>query len=75
MAKVIDLKKTVFELVQEHPEVADVLASVGLTDIKDPKILETVGKQLTIPQGTRKRGVALDVVANALKAKGFEVVE
>lgn len=68
-------KKTVYELVQEYPEVADILAEAGLKDVKNPTILETVGKQLTIPQGTKQRGFSTEGVIKALKDCGFEVLK
>jgi len=74
MSKVIDLRKTVYELVQEYPEVAGILADAGLKDIQNPTVLETVGRQFTIPQGTSQRGFALEPVVQALKDHGFEVV-
>ena len=73
MAKIIDLSKTVFELVQEHPEIVDVFKNLGLSQIGDPTILATVGKKLTIPEGLKARGFSLDTVINALKAAGFGV--
>ena len=75
MAKVLDLKKTVFELVQENPEVVEVLSSIGLTDVKNPTVLNTVGKQFTIPQGVGQRGVSLETVIAAFRAHGFEIKE
>ena len=74
MAKVIDLKKTVYELVREYPEVADILSEAGLKDVKIPTVLETVGKQLTIFQGTKQRGFAVEPILNALKEHGFEII-
>ncbi len=75
MAKILDLKKTVFELVQENPEVAEVLSSVGLKDVNNPMILETIGRRLTIPQGVSQRGASLEAVINTFKAHGFEIKE
>ena len=75
MAKILDLKKTVFELVQENPEVAEVLSSVGLKDVNNPMILETIGRRLTIPQGVSQRGASLEAVINTFKAHGVEIKE
>lgn len=38
MNKIIDLNKTVYDLVQETPEVKDVLGSLGFSKITNPKI-------------------------------------
>lgn len=51
MNKSIDLKKTVYEICTEYPEVKDILAGLGFRDITKPGMLNTVGKLMTIPGG------------------------
>ena len=34
MEKRIDLTQTVYQLTQEHPEIIDIMASLGFTEIK-----------------------------------------
>lgn len=34
MTKKLDLNKTVFELTQEYPELVDIMAELGFTEIK-----------------------------------------
>jgi DUF438 domain-containing protein len=74
MKKVIDLKKTVFELVNMYPEVADVLASQGLTEIRKKAVLNSVGKLMTIPKGAKLRKVGLNQIIEAFQTAGFKVV-
>lgn len=71
---IIDLKKSVYELVSAHPEVGDVLFKVGLEDIKKPGILNTMGRFVTIPKGASMKGVSLDIIVTELKNEGFEVI-
>jgi hypothetical protein len=73
MAETIDLSKSVYELVTQHPEVGDVLYNVGLEDIKKPGILNTMGRFMTIPKGAAMKHVPLDQIITELQNQGFEV--
>ncbi len=70
----IDLSKTVYELVTAHPEVADILYGIGLKEIKNPAMLNTAGRFMTIPKGAALKKVSLDEIVAQLKALGFEVI-
>ena len=49
--KKLDLNKPVFELVQEYPELVDVLKDLGFSEITKPAMLNSVGRITTIPKG------------------------
>ena len=51
MAKTIDLSKTVYELVQEFPELVEVMKEIGFSAIANPAMLKTAGRVMTIPKG------------------------
>ena len=51
MTKKLDLNKTVFELTQEYPELVDIMAELGFTEITKKPMLHSVGKIMTIPKG------------------------
>ena len=70
----IDLTHTVYELVTAHSEVADVLADLGLKEIKNPAMLNTAGRFMTIPKGAAMKHVPLDEIVAKLEALGFEVI-
>ena len=53
MAKKIDLNRTVFELTQEYPELIDILAGLGFTEITKKPMLHSAGKIMTIPKGAK----------------------
>ena len=73
MAKRIDLNRTVFELAEEYPELVDLMAGLGFTEITKKAMLHSVGKLMTIPKGAKAKGIdMLDVVATLVKA-GFAI--
>ena len=45
MDKIIDFRKTVYELATEYPEFKEIMASVGFKEITEPEILASAGKR------------------------------
>lgn len=74
MEKKIDLTQSVYQLTQAYPEIIDIMASLGFTEIKKKAIRLSVGKLVTIPKGVSMKGISLDTVVKALQKNGFEVV-
>ena len=56
MEKAIDLNKTVYELVQEHPELVQILAELGFASITNPAMLKTAGRVTDPAQGGSPEG-------------------
>ncbi|NLU35418.1 MAG: DUF1858 domain-containing protein [Clostridiales bacterium] len=75
MDKKIDLKKTVFELSQLHPEFLETMKELGFHDITNPAMLKTAGRFMTVPKGARMKGIPLEKIKEAFERKGFEVIE
>ena len=73
MMKTIDLEKSVYELVRENPEIADILAGLGFSEIHKKAVLNSVGKLMTIPKGAKFRKVVLKDITDAFNAAGYEV--
>lgn len=74
MAKKLDLNKTVFELTQEYPELVDIMADLGFTEIKKKPMLYSVGKIMTIPKGAKMKNISMMDVVTALISNGFELI-
>ncbi|KRQ87610.1 hypothetical protein ABG79_00411 [Caloramator mitchellensis] len=71
--KVLDLKKSLKEIVEEHPEVLDIMKELGFNEIVKPGMINTVGRVMTIPKGALMRGIDLDKIKETFKSKGFEI--
>ena len=74
MARKLDLNKTVFELTQEYPELIDIMADLGFTEITKKPVLHSVGKIMTIPKGAKMKNISMMDVVTTLMEKGFELV-
>ncbi len=75
MEKVIDLRKPVYDICQAYPDAAAILAEVGFSEIAKPGMLTTVGRIMTIPKGTRMRGIKLEDVIAAFERNGYKVIQ
>lgn len=68
MAKKLDLNKTVYELTQEYPELIEIMAGLGFTEIIKKPMLHSVGKIMTIPKGAKMKNISMmDVVTTLIK--------
>ncbi len=73
MNKKIDLNKSVFELSQEYPELIEIMAGLGFTEIKKKPVLHSVGKIMTIPKGAKMKNISITDVVATLMNNGFEI--
>lgn len=72
MAKQIDLNQSVYTLVKQYPELKDIMADLGFTEVTKKAMLNSVGKVMTIPKGAKMKHISMIDVARALLANGFE---
>ena len=74
MEKTLDLKKSVAELVEEYPEVREIMAEVGFKEITNPVALIVMGRIMTIPRGAAVKGIDLAKVIAAFEEHGYTVL-
>ncbi len=74
MGKKLDLNRPVYELVQEYPELVDVLKELGFAEITKPAMLHSVGRITTIPKGAKMRNISMMKIVPVLMSYGFELV-
>jgi len=73
--KVIDLHQTVYEIGTAHPEIIDMMISLGFEDLGNPAMFQTAARFVTIPEGARRHGIDLGQVEQKIKDLGFELKE
>ncbi|MGN1382863.1 MAG: DUF438 domain-containing protein [Eubacterium sp.] len=74
MSRILDLKKSVYELVTENPELAELMAALGFTEITKKAALNTVGRMMTIPKGAEIKDIDLRYVVSILQKAGYSLV-
>ena len=72
MARIIDLNETVYDLVNEYPEIKDIMIELGFKDITNPAALNLMGRVMTIPKGAAIKNVPMEHILEVFKAHGFE---
>lgn len=72
--KRINLNSSVYELYKEYPELPELLAQLGFTDITKPGMLQTAGRFMTITKGAVLKKLNLDQIKETLVAKGYEII-
>lgn len=73
MEKIINLKESVYQLTEKYPEIIDMMAQLGFTEIGKKSIRLSVGKMMTIPKGASMKGIALEQIVKAFEDNGFKV--
>lgn len=73
MTKKLDLNLTVYELVTEYPELADLMAELGFSEIKKAPMLHSLGRIMTIPKGAALKNIPMEKVLAKFREAGFEI--
>lgn len=75
MNKIIDLNRSVYELVTEEPEVAIIMQGLGFRRIAEPGMLETMGKFMTPLKGAKMKRIDPAKLRQAFEAHGYEIAD
>ncbi len=73
MSKKLDLSSSVYDLVNQYPELVDIMAELGFTEITKKAMLHSVGRIMTIPKGAATKNIPMPDVIAALIKNGFEL--
>jgi hypothetical protein len=73
--KCINLKKSVYELCNEFPELPELLVQIGFKDITKPGMLSTAGRFMTLPKGAAMKKIDLNMVKEFLNQHGYVIQE
>jgi len=71
--KKINLNSSVFTLVHQYPEIVEIMASLGFTEIRKKAVVNSVGKMMTLPKGAKMRHISMESIEEALRKNGFEI--
>ncbi|HEM6154791.1 TPA: DUF1858 domain-containing protein [Streptococcus suis] len=70
----IDLNLPVAEIINQHPEVKDILVELGFKPLVNPAMLNTVGKVTSLKTGSKMTKIPLDRIQQVLECNGYEVI-
>ena len=69
----IDLNIPVAEVLDQHPEVLDLLVELGFTPLANPLMRQTLGRTVSIAQGAKLKGMDLNQIVDRLKWNGYDI--
>ena len=74
MNNVIDVSIPVAQVIDQHPEVLDLLVELGFKPLANPIMRNTVGRKVSLKQGKKLEGTPMEKIVRTLEANGYEVV-
>ena len=73
--KSIDLSRPVYGICTEHPEIRELMISLGFKELANPAMFNTAARFVTIPKGAETHGIDLELVKQRIRALGFVIRE
>ena len=74
MDNVIDVSIPVAQVIDQHPEVLDLLVELGFKPLANPIMRNTVGRKVSLKQESKLEGTPMEKIVRTLEANGYEVV-
>lgn len=71
--KVIDGNRTVYDLIQEYPELKPILVKIGFKPLNNDKMLNTVGRMMPLNSGAKQIKLSFKDLKAALQKEGFDL--
>lgn len=71
----LSLDQSVYELCCRHPQLVQVLKSLGFESIDNPVMMRTAARVMTIPKAAAMKGMDFNEVIKALEDSGYTVVK
>jgi len=67
----LDINAKLYDLATEHPEIIELMDTLGFHEIKIPGMLQTAGKMATIPMGAKMKHIDRDEIVSPFAEAGF----
>jgi hypothetical protein len=71
----ITKEDTIYTICTEYPQVIDILYDFGFTQIKQPMMIQTVGRYMTLKKGCEMRSFDYEKLVGLLRSKGLPMEE
>lgn len=73
--KKIDGNRVVYDLIQENPELKQVLVDLGFKPLNNDRMLNTMGRMMSLINGAKQIRLSPEDLKEGLKKSGFELKE
>ncbi|CCV66459.1 hypothetical protein BN85314380 [Paracholeplasma brassicae] len=69
----IDLNEKIIDLVKKDEKIKDILSELGFSEITKPGMIQTVGRFMSINQGSSLRKIDIEVIKERFKSYGYQI--
>ncbi|MDY3196050.1 MAG: DUF1858 domain-containing protein [Paracholeplasma sp.] len=69
----IDLNEKIIDLVKKDEKIKDILSELGFSEITKPGMIQTVGRFMSIYQGSSLRKIDIEVIKERFKSYGYQI--
>lgn len=73
--KKIDGDRTVYDLVQDNPDLKKILVNLGLTPLNNDAMLNTVGRMMSLNDGIKQIDLSKEELINGLAEANYQLKE
>lgn len=71
MERRINVNTSVYQLVNEYPEIKDIMKDLGFDNIVNPVMLNTVGRVMTIKKGSSMKNISIHLIKETFLKHNF----
>lgn len=71
---IINVNTTVYDLISSYPVIKDLMIELGFKDLKNPALLNTTGRYMTLKKGAKLKKIPLEKIIETLEKNGFTVI-
>ena len=71
--RVINLSQSVHDICTRYPEIRELMMNIGFAELKNPALLQTSGRFMTIPKGAKMKNIDLETIKQHIRDLGFQV--
>ncbi|EHR38211.1 DUF1858 domain-containing protein [Facklamia languida] len=70
----INIDQPVYKMIQDHPEILDVLVELGFEPLANPTLLQSVGRVTSLRQGAKIINKPLASIIENLEWNGYQII-
>jgi hypothetical protein len=69
----ISSKESIYDLSKKYPQIVDIMAEAGFSDILKPMMLQTAGRYMDLEKGARVKNINWESIENSFIGHDFEI--
>lgn len=69
----LNINTSIHDLVKTHPEIKEIMKSLGFDSIMNPIMINTVGKVMNLKKGAKMKNIDLSVIIDKFREHNFEL--